>query len=84
VRVRRTWLLVAFALGFGVLFVFTGWRLANVASTVLLVAVGVGRASKPPRVDARQAQRLAEIAEREARLKRERPGDYPPVPWLAD
>lgn len=75
--------LVALAVGLAVLFVFTGWRIANAASTLLLVAAASGSAAKPRRMDERQARRLAEIDEREARLKRERPDDYPPAPWLS-
>ena len=73
--------LVALAVGLAVL--FAGWRIANAASTLLLVAAASGSAAKPRRMDERQARRLAEIDEREARLKRERPDDYPPAPWLS-
>lgn len=38
---------------------------------------------RSPRVDERQARRLVQIREREARLKRERPGDYPTAPWVS-
>ena len=50
---------------------FSAWR-ASVRRTAV----------SSPRVDERQARRLAEAREREARLRRERPDDYPAAPWM--
>ena len=62
-----------------VLTTVTGWRTSVRRSAKLGDAAPQSR-----RIDRRQAQRMVHIREREARLKRERPADYPPAPWLDD